>query len=134
VGVVCNQGSLPTDKPAPSISGQFSAGIEKVLLHNGVEQTRVGLQLYMDNSSQLLRMDLDQPIENAGRPSHGRRPTTYINDYKHGNNECFYCHNQVLKFIICGDILLPDSQYFLVHWRICSLTFSLLTQCRTIWQ
>ena len=81
VGVVCNQGDLPKDKPAPIISGQFSAGIEKILLLNGVKVGMTDLQLYMDNSSQILRLDIDIEV---GGPSRGKRPMTFINDYKHG--------------------------------------------------
>lgn len=80
VGVICNKGDVPKDKPTPEISHQFAAGMEKVVMHDGTETERQTIQLYLDFSAKVFRLDVDRPLR-RDQNLYGGRPLTYIQDY-----------------------------------------------------
>lgn len=85
VGVVCNQGSINSNKTAPVLSDHFSAGLETIVTMDGNESDHHTAQLYMDSASMVYRLDTERVMGPPGSAqTFGNRPLTYIRDFQNG--------------------------------------------------
>ena len=79
------------DKPSPSISSQFSAGVERLTINDRGEEHRIGAELYVDFDSDIYRMDMTQPMQDKDNKQFGAVPVKMIYDFQSGKAMWVIC-------------------------------------------
>lgn len=107
VGVICNQGDIDRNKSVPEISNHFSAGVERVILENSKETNHHSLQLYVDISAKVYRVDTDGAMGPMDAQKYGNKPLTYITDSANG---IVYVIDRFEKNCSVSKVMTPPPQ------------------------